>query len=222
MSSHIALQLAGCEVWLLADKAIYWPEQQTLLIADLHLGKAATYRQLGQPVPHGTTADNFLRLDQLLQRYTCQRLIVLGDFLHARQAQNTATLQALGDWRRRHAALAITLIRGNHDRHAGDPPPALSIETVAEPLLLGPFALQHEPHAHASHHVLAGHVHPAYRLHGRGRQSLRLPCFVVGERVSLLPSFGSFTGGFTVRAQVDEKVFVVGDGGIWEAPRSGS
>lgn len=215
MSSHVVVQLAGCEVWLLTDKAIYWPEQQALLIADLHLGKAATYRQLGQPVPHGTTADNFLRLDQVLHRYTCQRLIVLGDFLHARQAQNTATLQALGDWRRRHAELAITLIRGNHDRHAGDPPPALNIETVAEPLLLGPFALQHEPHAHESHHVLAGHVHPAYRLHGRGRQSLRLPCFVLGERVSLLPSFGSFTGGFTVRPEPGQQIFVLGDGGVW-------
>ena len=217
MSSHIVVQLAGCEVWLLAEKAIYWPEQQTLLIADLHLGKASTYRQLGQPVPHGTTADNLLRLEQLLQRYACQRLIVLGDFLHARQAQNTATLQALGDWRRRHAALAITLVRGNHDRHAGDPPPALNIDTVAEPLLLGPFALQHEPHAHESHPVLAGHVHPAYRLHGRGRQSLRLPCFVIGERVSLLPSFGSFTGGFTVRAEPGQRIFVLGDGGIWAA-----
>ncbi|MEN0106915.1 MAG: DEAD/DEAH box helicase, partial [Pseudomonas sp.] len=109
MSDYLAVQLAGSELWLLADKAIYWPQQQALLIADLHLGKAATYRQLGQPVPHGTTAENFQRLDRLLARYRCQRLIVLGDFLHARQAQNPATLQALSEWRKRHPDLTITL-----------------------------------------------------------------------------------------------------------------
>lgn len=217
MSEQLAVQLAGCDLRLLGDKAIYWPEHQALLIADLHLGKAATYRQLGQPVPHGTTAENFRRLNVLLQRHSCERLIVLGDFLHARQAQNPATLQALAQWREAHSELAITLIRGNHDRNAGDPPAQLNIDTVAEPLLLGPFALQHEPQPHPSHHVLAGHVHPAFRLHGRGRQSLRLPCFVLGERVSLLPSFGSFTGAMTVRADAGERVFVVGDGGVWRA-----
>ena len=53
---------------------------------------------------------------------------------------------------------------------------------VPEPLLMGPFALQHEPDAHASHLVLAGHVHPVYRLRGKGRQSLRLPCFLLGTQ----------------------------------------
>ncbi len=217
MTEQVAVQLAGCELWLLADKAIWWPEQQALLIADLHLGKAATYRQLGQPVPHGTTAENFQRLDRLLERYACRRLIVLGDFLHARQAQNPVTLAALSEWRGRYPQLAITLIRGNHDRNAGDPPAALDIETVAEPLLLGPYAMQHEPDPHPTHHVLAGHVHPAYRLRGKGRQSLRLPCFVLGERLSLLPAFGSFTGAMTVTAEAGQRIFVLGDGGVWPA-----
>ena len=168
-------------------------------------------------MPHGTTAENFQRLDRLLQRYACRRLIVLGDFLHARQAQNPVTMAALSEWRGRHTELAITLIRGNHDRHAGDPPAALNIETVAEPLLLGPFALQHEPDPHPSHHVLAGHVHPAYRLRGKGRQSLRLPCFVLGERLSLLPAFGSFTGAMSVFAEPGQRIYVLGDGGVWQA-----
>jgi len=213
--THIPVQLAGEELWLLADKAIWWPAQQALLIADIHIGKAATYRQLGQPVPHGTTASNLQRLDQLLQRFPCQRLIFLGDFLHAAAAKTPATLEALDTWRRTHPALPITLIRGNHDRRAGDPPETMNIEVLSEPLLLGPYALQHEPHPHPSHHVLAGHLHPAYRLYGRGRQSLRLPCFILGHQRSLLPSFGSFTGAMTVQVEPGERVYVVGDGGIW-------
>lgn len=63
--------------------------------------------------------------------------------------------------------------------------------------------------------VLAGHVHPAYTLHGRGRQRLRLPCFVLGDEVRLLPAFGSFTGTMTFRAEPDQRIVVVGDGGIW-------
>ncbi|HBS77960.1 MAG TPA: DEAD/DEAH box helicase, partial [Pseudomonas sp.] len=87
---------------------------------------------------------------------------------------------------------------------------------VPEPLLLGPFALQHEPEPHATHHVLAGHLHPAFRLHGRGRQSLRLPCFCIGARLSLLPAFGSFTGMMEVGADPGRRLFVAGDDGVWQ------
>lgn len=217
---HLILSLAGAELWLLADKAIWWPQQQALLIADIHIGKAAAYRALGQPVPQGTTAANLQRLDALLQRFDCRQLIFLGDFLHAPGSRTPATLAALAEWRERHAGLAMTLVRGNHDKRAGDPPEDLRIAVVEEPLLLSPFALQHEPRAHASHHVLAGHLHPAYPLRGRGRQRLRLPCFVLGNEVSLLPAFGSFTGSMTFRAEPDQRIVVVGDGGIWPVQHS--
>ncbi|NWC71580.1 DEAD/DEAH box helicase, partial [Pseudomonas sp. P7758] len=125
------------------------------------------------------------------------------------------TLNALRAWRERHAGVALTLIRGNHDKRAGDPPGDLNIEVVPEPLLMGPFALQHEPDAHASHHVLAGHVHPVYRLRGKGRQSLRLPCFLIGNQVSLLPAFGAFTGGYSVTQEEGSRIFVIGDQEVW-------
>lgn len=212
---HQAVKLAGCEVWLLADRALWWPAQRCLLVADVHFGKAAAFRRLGQPVPQGTTTDNLQRLDALLERLDCRELIFLGDFLHARHGRAPGTLQLLAEWRARHADLALTLVRGNHDRHAGDPPAGLHMQVVGEPLLRGPFALQHEPQPTPGYHVLAGHLHPAYRLRGRGRQSLRLPCFVLGEEVSLLPAFGSFTGAMEIRRQPGQRIFVIGDGGIW-------
>lgn len=213
--SHLVVQLAGSELWLLADKAVWWPERQTLLVADIHFGKAAAYRALGQPVPRGTTAANLQRLDALLQRFDCRWLIFLGDFLHAPEAKTSRTLAALAEWRARHPALGMTLVRGNHDKRAGDPPATLGIEVVDEPLLLGPFALQHEPRAYPGYHVLAGHLHPAYSLRGHGRQRLRLPCFLLGPEISLLPSFGSFTGAMTLLPEPGQRIFVVGDGGIW-------
>ncbi len=214
-SPPLPVALAGSELWLLPERAVYWPEQRALLVADLHFGKAATFRRLGQPVPSGTTASNLTVLDGLLERYPSERLIALGDFLHAREARDAALMQRLRSWRACHPALAITLIRGNHDRRAGDPPASLGFEVVDEPLLLGPFALQHEPHPHPDRTVLAGHVHPAFRLHGRGRQSLRLPCFVLDAAVSLLPAFGAFTGAAEIGHAPGRRIYVIGDGQVW-------
>jgi DNA ligase-associated metallophosphoesterase len=215
MPAHYSLHLAGEELWLLADKAVYWPARRCLLIADAHFGKASAYRSLGQPVPQGTTRENLQRLDRLLAACPCERVIFLGDFLHGPGSHASGTLKALRAWREQHPELPLTLIRGNHDKRAGDPPVDLNIEVVTEPLLMGPFALQHEPDAQQSHHVLAGHVHPAYRLRGRGRQSLRLPCFQIGARVSLLPAFGAFTGGYSVEQNEENRIFVIGDGEVW-------
>ena len=212
---HYPLMLEGEELWLLPDKAVYWPARRCLLIADAHFGKASAYRSLGQPVPQGTTTANLQRLDRLLAAFPGAQVIFLGDFLHGPGSHASGTLNALRAWRERHAGVALTLIRGNHDKRAGDPPGDLNVEVVTEPLLMGPFALQHEPDAHASHHVLAGHVHPVYRLRGKGRQSLRLPCFLIGNQVSLLPAFGAFTGGYSVTQEEGSRIFVIGDQEVW-------
>lgn len=218
MSPYLAVNIGGAELWLLAEKAVYWPAERALLVADVHFGKAAVYRALGQPVPHGTTAANLAALDRLLARYGVDELIFLGDFLHGPAAQGSATLGALGAWRARHPRLRITLVRGNHDLRAGDPPAALGIQVCAEPLLRGPLALRHEPAPHPTHAVLAGHVHPVYLLRGRGRQRLRLPCFQVGQQVTLLPAFGAFTGGYALARKAGVQLVLVGDEGVWCLP----
>jgi len=215
MNTAYPVSLAGENLWLLPEKALYWPAQQALLIADVHFGKAAAYRSLGQPVPRGTTSENIAVLDSLLASLPCRHLIFLGDFLHGPGSHARATLDALAQWRARHGDLSMTLIRGNHDKRAGDPPAALDMRVVPEPMLLGPFALRHEPEPHSTRHVLAGHVHPVYRLHGKGHQSLRLACFRLGTDVSLLPAFGAFTGGYQVKRDDSSRIFVIGDNEIW-------
>ena len=202
-------------LWLVADKAIYWPQQKALLIADVHFGKAAAYRALGQPVPQGTTQKNLDRLDALLEKYPAERVIFLGDFLHAPKSHAPDTLVALDKWRKKHADIQCTLVRGNHDLKAGDPPQYLNIDVVAEPYLLGNFALQHIPHPHPSHHVIAGHIHPTFVLQGKGRQRLRLPCFYHEATLTLLPAFGDFTGGYVMDVSKAKKVFVTDGSGIW-------
>lgn len=218
LPGDLAVELAGETVLLLAAKALYWPRRQTLCIADAHFGKAAAYRALGQPVPPGTTAANLRRLDALLQTYPATQLIFLGDFLHAPESHAVATLAALCHWRQQHTALKCTLIRGNHDLRAGDPPPGLMIQTVDEPLLLRPFALRHTPLAQAGYHVIAGHEHPVFHLRGKGRQRLRLPCFHSTAGMTVLPAYGEFTGGHAVEAAPDQRIFVTDGTSVWSLP----
>jgi len=214
-----AVTLAGETVWLLPEHAVWWPAAAMLLVADVHIGKAAAFRALGQPVPHGTTADNLARLLSLARRYPARDLVFLGDFLHARAARTASVLLALHDWRRAMPSrVRCTLVRGNHDTHAGDPPPELGFAVATEPLVAPPFALCHEPGARAEGYALAGHLHPACVLRGTGADALRLPCFVVGERGMILPAFGAFTGHATVRAGQRERLYPVGDGRVWSLP----
>ena len=209
---------AGVELHLLPERVIWWPREQTLFIADLHMGKAATYRALGQPVPGGTTQENLDRLSALMAKHSPQQIIFLGDFLHAAAARTAGVMAALAQWRACHAGVAMTLVRGNHDSRAGDPPASLRIEVVDEPYLLGPFALCHHPQLHATHFVLAGHVHPVCRLSGRGRDSLRMPCFVAAAGQAVLPAFGEFTGGWMVAAEVGRRLYPVGGDVVWCLP----
>lgn len=217
-TSHCVVQWSNETLHLLPEHALWWPATQTLFIADLHLGKAASYRKLGQPVPAGSTQDNLHRLTQLVERLTPRHIVFLGDFLHAATGRTAAVLAALRAWRHQYAAVRLTLVRGNHDSHAGDPPAELGIVVVDEPFLIGPFAACHHPQVHATHFVLAGHSHPVVHLRGTGRDSLRLPCFVKDERQATLPAFGAFTGGYAVEVRPGQHLYAVGGGRVWAIP----
>ena len=214
----LPITYANHAVWLLPEHALWWPEGRVLFIADLHLGKAATYRALGQPVPSGTTFENLRRLSELVEYYQPAQIVFLGDFLHARQARTASVFDQVYAWRQSHESVHCTLVRGNHDSPAGDPPPELNISVVDEPHLLGPFAACHHPQQHATHAVLAGHLHPAAVLQGPARDRLRLPCFVFDQRSAILPAFGEFTGGYTVALQQGVQLYAAGGGSVWHLP----
>ena len=205
--SSVAVRIAGETVLLLPEKALYWPDQKMLVIADIHFGKAAAFRALGVPVPRGTTTENLAGLDALVEAHGARHIVFLGDFLHARAAHAGATQAAMLAWRERRRGLELTLVRGNHDRHAGDPAELLRIGLVDEPHALGPFAFCHHPDLGTPGYALAGHIHPVYVLATRF-DALRLPCFVVGRERMILPSFGAFTGGHAIRPEPGDSIYV--------------
>jgi uncharacterized protein len=205
------IDLAGEPLVLLPERALFQERTGTLVVADVHLGKAAAFRAAAIPLPGGTTSETLARLSAALDRTRARRLLLLGDFFHAKAGRADRTLAAISKWRERHADLGIVLVRGNHDRGAGDPPPEWGFTCCDEPLIEPPFAFRHHPAEEPGSYVLAGHIHPAVSLAGAGRQRERLPCFLFGQKVGLLPAFGDFTGGAGVRPRPGDRVFVIAD-----------
>jgi len=209
----------GDEVWtLLAQRAAFSERRRWLVIADAHFGKAATFRARGVPVPQGTTTDNLARLDELIDALAPQAIVILGDLFHAREAHAPATLKAFLAWRERHCALELVLVEGNHDQSAGPPPAGLGIRCEVEPWRVDTIAFCHHPQWVRGAVAMAGHLHPAVRLHGRADDSVRLPCFWLRAGLTVLPAFGSFTGGACIARGPGERVVALADDRLFEVP----
>lgn len=213
MGRQIAVTVGGEEVRLLAARALYWPRGRTLFMADPHFGKAESFQAAGMPIPGGATEADLARLGACIDATGAARLVILGDFFHTKHSQSPAVLAALTAWRARHTDLGVTLVRGNHDRHAGAPPDHLCVEQVDEPWTLGPFACCHHPPAYLdtppAGYALVGHEHPAALLRDVDGTRHRFPCFHVGVTTAVLPAFGTFTGAHAIRAVKGDRVFVI-------------
>jgi uncharacterized protein len=222
-SQPLVASIAGETVRLYAERALFWPAGRTLFVADVHLGKTAAFRAGGVALPGGATAANLARLTRLIATTRAEALVVLGDFLHAAAGRTAALEHDVGAWRADHGELAITLIRGNHDDHAGDPPPVWRIDAVTDPEPAPPFLLCHEPPGADMGglfgYALAGHVHPAVRIAGGGLQSERLPCFVLGKHRAILPAFGRFTGSAAQTWATDDAIVAIAGERLFRLPR---
>jgi uncharacterized protein len=215
-----ATSLNGEQVELLAARALHWVSEHTVFVADVHLGKAAAFRAGGVPLPRGSTAADLARLSAILAQTGAQRLVVLGDFLHAAAGRVAALDATFRKWREQHAAIEMILVRGNHDDRAGDPPPDWRVSVVDEPYPMAPFLACHFPIAPRTGYALCGHVHPGVTLRGSADQSERLPCFVLGRRRAILPAFGGFTGLARAEPMAGDRLVVVAATRLFALPPS--
>lgn len=223
----LRISLAGASVILHSSGAACLETEKTLLVADAHFGKAVSFRKLGVPVPRGTTSETLAMLSRALADTRATRIVFLGDFLHSKRSHAAGTLETIAAWRDANAGLDITLVRGNHDDRAGDPPRELRIDVVDEPLPLGPFALCHHPRPRPGAYVIAGHWHPCISVGGRAFERLRLPCFWFGDdsgalpqcAVGVLPAFGSFTGMHRIEPRAGDRIFPVADDVVRAIPQ---
>lgn len=184
---------AGRSFAIAESRALFWPAQNALLVADMHLEKASWYAQRGQMLPPYDSRETLERLAAAAQQTGARRVLCLGDNFHddagpARMAPAVAAL--LGDLAGR---LDLVWITGNHDAALADIP-----GTVVEELELDGIALRHEARAHTAGPEISGHYHPKLRLALKGRLISR-PCALRGEARLILPAFGTLTGGMDAR-----------------------
>jgi len=206
--SMVQLTLAGQPLQLLPQRAVWWPAQQRLLVADVHLGKDQLFRQRGIAVPDGVLQTDLMRLQALLQAWPGAILTVLGDLVHARPRAADRWLFTVRDWLEQIGKARLEVVLGNHDRHMAT---LLDDWQIAHhpSLDLNGLQLRHAPEDLTAAGI-AGHLHPGARLRSAG-QSLRLPVFwQCGEQL-VLPAFGRFTGLMEVRRQNADRLYLVQD-----------
>ena len=202
------ITLKGEQLKLLPDKAIYWPKEETLLIADLHLGKVEHFRKAGIAVPATAGEANYHIVQEMLLEHNPQRVIFLGDLFHSSYNYDW---EQFNEFMLSHNHVSFELIIGNHDILHRSQYDRNNMIIHDQELIMGPFLLTHDPVEHETLYNLCGHIHPCFKMRGRSRQYLRLPCFYFGLRGGILPAIGSFTGMHPVNPTKEDRVYVVAD-----------
>jgi uncharacterized protein len=190
------------DVTFVADVAgaLFWKEQRLLIVSDLHLEKGSSYARRGVLLPPYDTLATLSRLTAVIARHDPRMVIALGDSFHDRDAHERlstsnremlAAMQMRRDW---------IWISGNHDPAL---PPDLG-GTVANEVAIGPIVFRHEPTGAAGE--IAGHLHPKARVATRGR-SMERRCFASDGERAVMPAFGAYTGGLSIRDIAFSKIF---------------
>ena len=221
MARDATLTPGGQTLRLLPGRCLFWEEAGALILADLHLGKAAHLRHHGMPIPEGNTADDLDRLTAIIRHTAAREVIVCGDFFHAPTAQSAGVLDLVEAWRLRHHHLTVSLIIGNHDHGRALPPPRCGIIPVGTRWHRPPFDFIHDPaHALPGALTVSGHLHPLAALPGPG--PLKAPCFwwQPASQTLILPAFGTFTAGVPIRPAPEDTLHAIYNSTIISVPGS--
>jgi uncharacterized protein len=203
---------------LLPEGAALLPTSRTLVVADVHLGKSATFRARGLPVPEGDNARDLARLSALIDRHDAARLVVAGDLFHSPAGLCPELEDALATFIGKHP-IPLQLVLGNHDTRLPYYPAGLDV--VHECIHEGVRVIHDPADAQPGWLNLAGHLHPVVRITVARRQSpLRLPCFLWRGNTLVMPAFGSFTGGALIKPAVGDRIFVAHQATVIELPQT--
>jgi uncharacterized protein len=209
-------------LWVSPERSLFWEEENTLIIADMHLGKSGHFRKEGIAIPQSVYKADLQRLISQLYLFKVDRLIIAGDLTHSTMNKE---LDLFIKWRKDFSSLHIDLVKGNHDILDDSWYDEAGISISAKQLEAGPFVFLHDlkhysklNEAHKELYAFTGHMHPGISLKGQGRQSLSFPCFYFAKDFCVLPAFSRFTGTYKVKPQKDETVFAVVDNSIMQLP----
>lgn len=186
-----ALKILSQSFILHFSGALFWKEKAMLMISDVHLGKVSHFRKFGAAVPQQAVRQNFNALNTVIHIFKPATLVFLGDLFHSSLNKEWELFE---EWVRS-TSVKIILVSGNHDIISPLKYEELGVSVITD-LQLDSFLLTHHPEQREGCFNFCGHIHPAIRLSGLGRQSVKLPCFYKTEHQLILPAFGEFTGSY--------------------------
>lgn len=185
-----SFEFGGQTFELAGEAALFWPEQSTLLVSDLHLEKGSAFASGGQMLPPYDSLSTLHEVAALVAQYRPDRIVSLGDNFHDDAGEVRLPPDAAALLQRLVGQTDWVWITGNHDRNLEA---RWGGQSVEELMLVG-IILRHEALRGEAAPEISGHFHPKYRQQLRGRMVSRR-CFVRGPRKLIMPAFGAFTGG---------------------------
>ncbi len=218
--SNHTLNLNGAQVQLLPERALFWEQENALLVADVHLGKEYVFGRQGIAIPAGSSESTLRRLSALLAQTNAHECIVLGDFFHDTPSPHDSWLNAVSEFLDQHPTVKVCIAAGNHDKPRGQERIDSRITWHNEPVQRGPLVLQHEPGQDDRGYVLAGHIHPVISIGKAFQRGIRGPCFWQQPDCLVLPAFGEFTGGRSVTPAKNDAIFMIGSQSVVPVPNN--
>lgn len=174
------------------QRALFWKKQKTLILSDLHIGKTAHFRKAGIPIPSLVLDNDLKRLHTLIDRLEAEEVVIVGDLFHA---ENNTDIDQFKIWLAKNTAITFELIKGNHDRFKDSFYESMGIKVYKTHKDVVPFRFVHdETHCDERLFCISGHTHPGVLIRGKGKTSIKLPCFEVSKNRLILPAFSEFTG----------------------------
>ena len=181
MSALIPHTILNNTFLLSADRCIFWEEEETLILSDLHLGKTGHFRKSGIAVPQAVFKEDMQRFVTQLQLFKPRQVIIIGDMFHSHDNREH---DFFIKWRQDFADIPIHLVKGNHDILKEKWYAAAGITINKCELTIGDFVFVHDfndctlpDHGY----IFSGHIHPGVTVRGAGKQSLHFPCFYLGR-----------------------------------------
>ncbi|WP_207493360.1 ligase-associated DNA damage response endonuclease PdeM [Aridibaculum aurantiacum] len=198
-------------LWLSPERCIFWEEQSTLIVSDLHFGKTGHFRKAGIGVPQNVYKEDLQRLLAQVQHYRPHQLVVVGDLFHSNANKE---MDLFMRWRHDFSQLHIALVKGNHDILSKGWYSQANIAVSDDHLAVDSFCFVHDIAAKCDagkeiKYYFSGHIHPCITLRGVGKQSLKFPCYFFGASYAVLPAFGKFTGTAHIEPKATDRVFAI-------------
>lgn len=203
----------GNELQLLPEKAIYWVEEEALILSDVHIGKSGHFRKNGIAIPSMTNKNNHWRLVEVISKTLPKQLVFLGDLSHSTENEEW---EDFVDFLDQYPDIRKILVKGNHDILAESKYKDAGIEVVSS-LRKNGLRWEHEHmEDESSEFQISGHIHPGIRLKGPAKQSMVLPCFYFSKNKGIMPAFGEFTGLAMIKPKREDRVWVIAENSIKE------